>query len=207
MKRILELPWSRAVVLLKEMGPPKPLVSPLRTFFMDGDELIRWRSISAFGLVVSWIAEREIEEARIIMRQLMWTLNDESGGIGWGSPEAMGEAMALNPTLCSEYGKILLSYIWEDGNFLEYDPLRLGALWGIMRSCQKQSEIMGGHGAHGLLLPYLNDPDLMAVALSAIALRHLGHHKEVSDALRQTGLEGRQVRIYLEGDFEEIRLL
>ncbi len=207
LRSALALPWEKVAQELKQVSPHKTLISPLRTFFMDGDELIRWRSISAFGMVVSWIAEEDMEEARIIMRQLMWTLNDESGGIGWGSPEAMGESMALNPTLCSEYGKILLSYIWEEGNFLEYDALRVGALWGIMRSCLKQREIMNGLGAPDLLRPYLDDPDIMAVALSAMALSSLGHDQEVADSLTKRGLQGRHIRIYMDGDFQEIRLL
>jgi len=58
-----------------------------------------------------------MESARVIMRRLMWSLNDESGGIGWGAPEAMGEIMARHEQLTKEYSAILGSYIREDGKF------------------------------------------------------------------------------------------
>jgi len=36
----------------------------------------------------------------------MWSLNDESGGIGWGAPEAMGAIMARHTGLADEYANI-----------------------------------------------------------------------------------------------------
>ena len=62
---------------------------------LDRDELIRWRAVSAMGIVTAALADARMDAARVIMRRMMWQLNDESGGIGWGIPEAMGEIMAL----------------------------------------------------------------------------------------------------------------
>ena len=58
------------------------------------------------GALVFSLAEQDMESARVVMRRLMWNLNDESGGIGWGSPEAMGEIMARHSGLAEEYSKI-----------------------------------------------------------------------------------------------------
>ena len=52
-------------------------------------------------------------------RRLIWSLNDESGGIGWGAPEAMGEILARSEKLSCEFYCILLAYIREDGTPLE----------------------------------------------------------------------------------------
>ena len=84
--------------------------------------MIRWRAVSAMGHVVSRQAENDMPAARIIMRRLMWNLNDESGGIGWGSPEAMGDIMARSAPLTREYHRILISYVDPSGNFLEPRP-------------------------------------------------------------------------------------
>ncbi len=104
----------------------------------------------------------------------MWTLNDESGGIGWGAPEAMAEAMACHPRLAEEYVRILLSYIREDGNFLEYEPLRRGALWGIGRLAHIYPEMLIELDAAEYIRPYLEDDDESSGELSALALRMLG---------------------------------
>ena len=72
-----------------------------------------------------------MEKARIVLRRIMWNLNDESGGIGWGSPEAMGEILCQSPQLALEFKSILFSYLDPDGNYIEHEALQRGVLWGI----------------------------------------------------------------------------
>ena len=86
--------------------PPRQAVSPLFSLFYHGDEKIRWGAVAAMGEVVSGMAKTEMEAARVVMRRMMWNLNDESGGIGWGSPEAMGEVMARSKRICREFAAI-----------------------------------------------------------------------------------------------------
>jgi len=109
------------------------VVNSLFTFIQHGDETIKQRAVRAIGMVAADLASQNMESARIVMRRLMWSLNDESGGIGWGAPEAMGEIMARNETLAREYLNILLSYVDPKGNYLEYEPLRKGAVQAIKR--------------------------------------------------------------------------
>jgi hypothetical protein len=103
----------------------------------------------------------------------MWTLNDESGGIGWGSPEAMAEAMARHRGLAKEYISILFSYIREDGNFLEYEPLRRGALWGIRRLSQVYPELLKKLDAVKYIRPYSDSDDPLSRELSLQTLKNL----------------------------------
>ena len=60
------------------------------------------------GVVVAGLAEHDMESARVVMRRLMWNLNDESGGIGWSSPEAMGEIMDPFPGLAPRRHEIVI---------------------------------------------------------------------------------------------------
>ena len=101
------------------------------------------------------------------MRRLMWNLNDESGGIGWGSPEAMGEIMARSPRLAEEYSTILVSYIRPDGNFLEHEILQRGVLWGLGRLAYARPELVSYAAA--FLPPFLDsqDPTLRGLAVWA----------------------------------------
>ena len=86
--------------------PGRKAVNPLFSFLYHSDDLIRWHAVSAMGLVVSDLADNDMESARIVMRRLIWNLNDESGGIGWGSPEAMGETMAQHAGLARLFAAI-----------------------------------------------------------------------------------------------------
>jgi hypothetical protein len=144
--------------------PGKQAVNPLFSFFYNQDYLVRWRSITAMGAVVSEMAKSDIEKARVVMRRMIWNLNDESGGIGWGSPEAMGETMARSLLIADEYHHILLSYILPEGNFIEHEALQQGVLWGIARLAHTRPELVK-NSAHRLY-PYLDSCDPMLKGLA-----------------------------------------
>ncbi len=118
------------------------VVNPLFSFLYSNDELLKSRAVIAMGIVVSRLADHEMGSARIIMRRLMWSLNDESGGIGWGAPEAMGEIMARHGKLADEYHKILISYSMPGNNFIEHEDLQEGVLWGIARLAQTRPDLV-----------------------------------------------------------------
>lgn len=122
--------------------PPKKVVNILFSLLVTTDENLKNRVVKAFGQVVSGIAEADIESARIIMRRLMLSLNDESGGIGWNSPEAMGEIMARNKKLAEEYHKILISYAAGGGNELEFDGLQKSVFSGLRRLAEVYPELV-----------------------------------------------------------------
>lgn len=131
---------NSAIEQLLEISPSRS-INPLFSFIQSTDEQIKWRAVKAMGKVVGMMASKNLESARVVMRRLMWSLNDESGGIGWGAPEAMGEIMAQDNRLADEYYKILLSYTDKDGNYLEYEPLRKGAVWAIKRVAESMPAI------------------------------------------------------------------
>jgi len=137
--------------------PEKQSINPLFSFLFNSNPLIKWHAITAMGAVVSQLTDKEVEAARVIMRRLMWNLNDESGGIGWGSPEAMGEIIARTDLLANEYANILISYIDPDGNYLEHEMLQRGVLWGIGRFAHAKPKL--AEQSVPFLLPYLEAKD------------------------------------------------
>ena len=145
--------------------PARRAVNPLFSFFYNPDELIKWRAVTAMGAVVARLAHEDFESARIVMRRLMWNLNDESGGIGWGSPEAIGEIMARQDRLAKEYAGILVSYINPAGNFLEHEMLQRGVLWGLGRLAHVHPELVKDAAAH--LLPFMRSEDAVHRGLAA----------------------------------------
>ncbi len=183
--------------------PPKKVLSTLIRSFYQPEGLERWIAIRAFGTVVARLARQDMEEARIVMRRLMWSLNDESGGIGWGAPEAMAEAMAQDETLAREYARILLSYVWEDGNYLEHLPLRRGALWGLYRLAQTRPEIFKEIEAWRILKGYLTDKDAESKALAILALGYSGN-KELCDEIANNLSDRRTVQLFINDTLKEL---
>ncbi len=142
--------------------PLKKIVGPLFSGILNADPLTRWHSVTAMGHVVGRLARKDMEQGRIVMRRLMWSLNDESGGIGWGAPECMGEIMAGHEGLADEFHCILFSYLVERengaDNYLEYEPLRRGAFWGVARLAGENPEI-GAKGFRNALKALSNEDD------------------------------------------------
>ena len=145
--------------------PLRRAVNPLFGFLYDRDALIRWRAVSAMGTVTAALADCQPESARVVMRRLLWNLNDESGGIGWGSPEAMGDILARHEILAGEYADLLVSYAREDGNFIEYEALQRWVVWALGRLAQVRPHLLTEVPA--LLVPYMSSSDAVIRGLSA----------------------------------------
>lgn len=187
---------------LDEIGrfPHRQAVNPLFSFFYHQDEMIRWRAIVAMGEVVSQLAVIDLESARVVMRRLMWNLNDESGGIGWGSPEAMGEILARSQLLADEFSHILVSYIRKDMNYLEHEKLQQGVLWGLARLAEIRPNLIRSAGPY--LVPYMNASDPIKRGLAAKTAVAIGV-KAVQKALTRLVDDYTPVRIFITGQMEE----
>ncbi len=165
--------------------PARRVINPLFSCLCSTEPEIKWRAITALGVVVANLAQDDMESARVVMRRMIWNLNDESGGIGWGVPETMGEVMARHKGLAREYVNILVSYIREDGNFLEHEPLQQGALWGVGRLAQTSPELLQNAVPH--LHPFLSSENATLRGLAAWILGLLGgpQHESELEALQE----------------------
>ena len=188
------------------------LVNPLFSSLCHTNERVRWHSISILGKVVKVIADRNIEDARVIMRRFLWMLNDESGGIGWGVPEAMAEAMINKDMLADEYLHMLVSYtlddgpeLYQQGNFLEMPLLQRGVLWGLCRVSLKYRPLLLHHKIEENLGPYLCSADSQVIGLACCLVELLGL-TEYFDKMHRFCNANEVVRIYLEGSFFDLSL-
>jgi HEAT-like repeat protein len=182
------------------------LVNPLFSALYRPEEMLRWHTVTIFGEVLARLAEKNMEAARIVMRRYLWSLNDESGGIGWGAPEAMAEAMYHHDGLCDEYLHMLISYMrldgpleHQDGNYLELPALQRGLLWGISRLAEKRARLLVEKGVVPDLLAYLSSNDATVRGLAVQALGLLGAAGESVEQIRQLLSDTRSLRLYCDG--------
>ena len=100
-------------------------------FVFDRDDLTRWRAIEALGRLSAHLAQiGDLEKVRGIIRRILWLMNDESGGIAWNGPEAIGEILYDVPVLLEEYGRIVAS-------FIDQEPFGPGTHWAIARMTER----------------------------------------------------------------------
>jgi len=178
--------------------PLKQAISPLFSFLCSIDERIKWRAVTALGRVVSDLAMSDLESARIAMRRFIWNLNDESGGIGWGCPESMAEAMALNRRLANEYGCILISYIQPEGNYLEHPVLQRGVLWAVGRLAHSHNLNMRDTGRYLTAYMAAEDPILRGLAAWAAGATDSA---ETIPLLRQLADDSSELMLYRDATF------
>ena len=179
------------------------VINTLFALLYDLDQEIKWPAVTLMGKMVTKIADSNIEAARIIMRRLMWNLNDESGGIGWGSPEAMAEILSRHDVLAGEYASILISYARKDGNFLEYEMLQQGLLWGIGRLAGVRPLLI--QDASRYVVPYLKSTDPLVRGLAMWVLGQI-NIKENDLNLEKLLQDNSEVQIYIDPKIKTFRI-
>jgi HEAT repeat protein len=166
-------------------GVARALVSLL----CDPDELVRWRAVSAIGL----LAGAAPELAQPLVTRLYWSLNDESGGIGWMSAPALGEIGRNAPALLRHCVRPLVRYLDE--------PFLLaGALWAVGRLAPafpaETREVVPevARRCHG------DDPAVRAQA--AVALGEIGEDGggRTGRAIGTLAGDARPARLYQDGE-------
>lgn len=121
----------------------KEAVGPLFSFLLLGEPMSR-RAAVAMGVVVAGMTEKSPESGRNIVRRCMWHMNEDSGNIGWGIPEAFAEILVRSPLLFREFHRVLLSYIIDTGksdNYCDHDLLRRSCYWAVGRLAQVEAGI------------------------------------------------------------------
>ena len=190
----------KAILTEVKLLPPRRIVSSLIAALFHGDDRIKWHAVSALGVVVAGLAEGDREAARSVMRRLTWSLNDESGSVGWGAPEALAEIMANHAGLAAEYAYALTAFMREGDLYLELPALQRGLLWGIGRLAETRPDLLRAGDAPTLLFPYLasGDPEVRGLAARALGMLKAAGAKERIATLRNDHAE---LTLYEHGEF------
>lgn len=138
---VLKAPdWEKEIESLLDI-PPRKIIGPLFSMLLHPPE-IKWHAVTAFGVIVPPMAERDIREGLSVMRRFLWNMQRNSSNSGWGISESMGEVMAQSERLAKRFHKQLISYIQNPdcfgsgNNYIEHPQLRQMAYWGLGRLSQ-----------------------------------------------------------------------
>jgi HEAT repeat protein len=116
----------------------------------DKNQLLCWRAIEALGIISGEIARKEPERIRNLIGRLLWTIREESGGIGWSAPEMLGEIVRNAPDIFSDIAPIISS-------FYEEDMLKRGVIRALVRIGEIRPDLV--QNAASLVRPALEDED------------------------------------------------
>jgi hypothetical protein len=99
---------------------------------VSADEEEKWRAVRGLGRVVG---DRQIvsrDRATDLLRRFFWALNEESGAVPYGMPEAIGEILAVRSELQEDFLPILCALV-TDEDMLQTGPIERGVLWALGR--------------------------------------------------------------------------
>ncbi len=174
---------------------PSKLVRVLLSISYDKTDILAWRAIETIGILTHKISRRDLEFGRNLIRKLLWSIRDEAGGIGWSSPEIIGEIVRNDMERYPEIPRILWS-------FMDEDFLRKGIIWAAGRIGEVSPEAMN------FAIPYLEellkDEDPGIRFYSAWALCKMGIsvsvNEEIEEYIYEDGMyERRNIKDILKG--------
>ena len=176
--------------LLKWAGSVRNPQRILISLAYSDNELIKWRSIEAIGIVSALMAKSDLERVRDLVRRLFWLMNDESGGLGWSSPEMIGEILVNIPELIDEFGHILIAYFDEE-------PFERGSHLAVSRVASINPEPYKSKIPR--LIESLNSSDTYIQYYALLILHSIEAEPPVAAVKRMLG-DSSSITIY---DFEE----
>ena len=140
--------WSKKQPLPPEcvQAPPLSLANALFACLTEGGTMAE-RAAFAMGGVMARVYADAPEDAKNIVRRFMWHMNEESGNIGWGIPEAFGETLAQVPPLADTFRRVLLHYIYDapeekSTGFCDHAPLRISCYHAIARLLEARPDFV-----------------------------------------------------------------
>ncbi|OHE55304.1 MAG: hypothetical protein A2Z47_12030 [Thermodesulfovibrio sp. RBG_19FT_COMBO_42_12] len=167
----------------------------LRFRLYDIDERLRWAAIECVAKFIQRLWKKgQKEKVREYVRNLFWSLNDESGGIGWSAPQTIAEIIINIPELLEPYGSMMISHTLEEPFLIK------GGLWGIGR-LGKQIAASVEFFQEKILAAFEND-DPEILCLAAWAMGEVGF-KQSLPFLKKLSEGKERARIYTGGDFHE----
>lgn len=96
------------------------------------DEQEKMRAVRGFGAVVADREAVDHRRAEDLLRRFLWALNDESGAVPYGVPEALGEILARRREFLDGFLPVLCSMITHE-EMIQTGPIERGVLWALGR--------------------------------------------------------------------------
>jgi hypothetical protein len=181
-------------------GYPRAL-SALMSLTYDKRSEITWKAIEAIGPIVNRITERSYDSGREIVRRLIWSITEESGGIGWSALEMLGEIVKNCPGRFDDLIPIIREYYEEE-------IFRPGVLYAIRRIGERDPGLLEEIG--GLLEEALKDKDpyIRAQALMCLGVLEFPEKKELmmSDLLKKLSDDDSSVWLFRLGEMGKYKI-
>lgn len=130
----------------------RKVLTQLIRFAYDKETLIGWRAILAVGMAARELVKTNPSLLRETCRKLLWSLSDESGGIGWSAPELLGEIVSADPRQFADLIPLIAS-VFD----IEEAVFRSGVVYALKRIAGSDPDLVLDY--QGIIISALHDKD------------------------------------------------
>ncbi len=181
------------------------VLSVLVRLAYDKETLVSWRAINAIGKVASVFVKSNYDFLRETIRKLLWSLSDESGGIGWAAPEILGEIVSADPVKMADIIPLI-----ADVYSIEEKVFRPGVLYALKRIAEASPEsvIPFEH----IILDGLCEQDpltrIYALELIELLSPHIAseNREGIKDKVRNLAQDRSEAWVYRNGGFDGVEV-
>jgi len=92
----------------------------------------KWRAVRMLGALAGDPELLDERRTRDLLQRFVWALNDESGAVPYGIPEALGEVLAARPEFQESFLPILCGLLTES-EMCQTGDIERGAMWAVGR--------------------------------------------------------------------------
>ncbi|MFH1486777.1 MAG: DVU0298 family protein [Chloroflexota bacterium] len=153
---LLQKDYRRLICLSKE---DKHVWRVLQSNLYNTDERLRYYSIEVIAVLLSrfWHSGGQ-EKVMDYVRRLIWSITDESGGIGWSAPQTIAEIVLAIPQLRVPFVNIMIGRAFNEPILIK------SGLWGIGRLGLKARPSVELFQDSVLASFSVNDPETLGLA-------------------------------------------
>lgn len=121
--------------ILARVKKDKSLIRKLISLSYDKEDVISWKTMEVLGLAARELAAERMDVNRDTVRRLLWSMGEESGGIGWSSAEILGEMIRNCPDDLSD----IIPIVWS---FRDEEMFRAGTLRAMGRIASVRPDLV-----------------------------------------------------------------
>ncbi|GMT47362.1 MAG: hypothetical protein IEMM0007_0928 [bacterium] len=199
-KRVKDLLLKGEVKGLSALAEEYPrAISVLISLSYDKESMLTWRAIEAIGPLVREVTDKSAGAGRIIVQRLLWSITEESGGIGWSAIEMLGETVRHCPDSYDDLIPIIIGLFDEE-------IFREGVLYAICRISERKPVPLDV--AAGLLNKALvdKDPKVRGRALLTLQCLKRTMQVEVPEVVGELVHDNSEIKVYCAGELIERKI-
>ncbi|MBI3592653.1 MAG: HEAT repeat domain-containing protein [Nitrospirae bacterium] len=159
----------------------------------DKEDVISWRAIEALGLIArGFSAQNRLDVIRDTIRRLLWSMGEESGGIGWSAAEMLGEIITNNPDAFND----IIPIVWS---FRDEEMFRPGIVWAMGRIATVRPDLI--LFISGDLRSLIADRNPAVRGYAAWVIGIIGDSKAIEE-LKELLNDGSRIAFYRNGELD-----